>query len=220
MKTNNQSRPAAKKRATVPAAADKLDLGKRFRAEYAAPRKPVLLHTVPSRYLAIAGQGAPGGEVFQARTGALYAIAYTVKMTRRFGGVQDYTISNLEGRYLNLGCDPMPPKEQWRWQLLIRTPEFVTAEELARALAALRKRGKEADAAMVHLETIAEGRCVQMLHVGPYEKEGDTVAAMAQFVAGQGLRCAGPHHEIYLSDPRRVAPGKLKTILRLPVIPV
>jgi len=220
MKTKTTVRQSSARRPVVAARAAKLDLGKLFRAEYAAPRKPVLFETAPSCYLAVDGQGAPGGAIFQARIGALYAIAYTVKMTRKFSGGQDYTISRLEGRYLNLGCDPMPPKEQWRWQLLIRTPEFVAAEELARAVAVLRKRGKEGDAAMVRLETIAEGRCVQMLHVGPYEKEGDTVAAMAQFVAGQGLRCAGPHHEIYLSDPRRVAPGKLKTILRLPVVPV
>jgi hypothetical protein len=214
--------PARKTRTKLPVASEpaaKLDLGKIFQAEYAAPRKPVLLETAPGRYLAVDGTGAPGGDVFKARIGALYAIAFTVKMTRKFSGEQDYSISKLEARYLNLGGGPLPPPEQWRWQLLIRTPEFVVVDELVRAVAALRKRGKEGDAALVRLESIAEGRCVQMLHVGPYDKEGDTIAVMAQHAASHGLRCTGPHHEIYISDPRRVAPARLKTILRLPVIP-
>ena len=118
-----------------------------------------------------------------------------------------------------LPAAPLPPAEQWHWQLLLRTPDFVAVDELARAVTALRKRGKEGDASLVRLESIAEGRCGQMLHVGPYDKEGDTIAVMTQLAAARGLRCAGPHHEIYISDPRRVAPAKLKTILRLPVVP-
>jgi hypothetical protein len=219
MKTKTPARKTRTKLLVAAEPAAKLDLGKIFQAEYVAPRKPVLLETAPSRYLAVDGTGAPGGAVFKARIGALYAIAFTVKMTRKFSGEQDYSISKLEARYLNLGGGPLPPPEQWRWQLLIRTPEFVVMDELARAVAALRKRGKEGDAALVRLESIAEGRCVQMLHVGPYDKEGDTVAVMEQLAAAQGLRCTGPHHEIYISDPRRVAPARLKTILRLPVVP-
>jgi hypothetical protein len=174
----------------------------------------VIVAMKPARYLAVGGEGAPEGDMFQARIGALYAVAFTVKMTRKFSGRQDYTVSRLEARYLNLDCDT--PKAKWRWQLLIRTPEFVAPEELAQAVAALRKRGKEGDAALVTLETIDEGRCVQMLHVGPYDREGETVALMAQFAKTQGMALVGPHHEIYISDPRRVAPEKLKTILRVP----
>jgi hypothetical protein len=116
--------PARKTRTKLPVASEpaaKLDLGKIFQAEYAAPRKPVLLETAPGRYLAVDGTGAPGGDVFKARIGALYAIAFTVKMTRKFSGEQDYSISRLEARYLNLDGGPLPPPEQWRWQLLIRT---------------------------------------------------------------------------------------------------
>ncbi len=249
MKTKPTARKTSTKLSASAEPAAKLDLGKIFRAEYLAPRKPVVLDTAPARYLAIEGTGAPGGDVFQARIGALYSIAFTVKMTRKFSGEQDYSISRLEARYmnlnsaveastprgrerervdfasaaesrLNLGDAPLPPAHQWRWQLFIRTPEFVAADELVRAVAALRKRGKEGEAALVHLESIAEGRCVQMLHVGPYDKECDTVATMKQLAAARGLRFAGPHHEIYISDPRRVAPAKLKTILRFPVVPV
>ncbi len=197
----------------------KLDLGARFKREYVAPRKPVLIDTAPACYLVVEGKGEPGGAVFQARVGALYAMAFTVKMTRKFAGKQDYAVGKLEARYFDLGGQRTPPRDKWRWQLLIRTPDFVETGELDRAVAVLRKRGKEGDSALVKLDTIAEGRCVQMLHVGPYDREGDTVEVMAAWAKSQGLRCRGPHHEIYLSDPRRVAPEKLKTILRLPVAP-
>jgi hypothetical protein len=198
-------------------AAGKLNLGVLLKAEYVAPREPVLLDTQPGCYLAVTGEGAPGGAVFQSRIGALYAVAFTVKMTRKFSGRRDYTIGRLEARYLNLGTEPMPPREQWRWQLLIRTPEFVTPAELQAAVVSLRRRGKEGDAARVTLETIAEGRCVQVLHVGPYDRVGEVIDRMAACAQAQGLKLDGPCHEIYISDPRRVAPDAIKTIIRLPV---
>jgi hypothetical protein len=203
--------------AASPAA--KLDLYKLHAAEYVAPRQPALVQTRPARHLAVGGEGAPGGEVFQSRIGALYAVAFTVKMTRKFAGLQDYTVGRLEARYFMPDRKPLPPMSAWRWQLLIRTPDFIAPADLEKAVAALHKRGKEGDAALVALETIDEGACVQMLHVGPYGREEETLAIMRRFADGKGLRFAGPHHEIYLSDPRRVAPEKLKTILRLPVAP-
>jgi hypothetical protein len=101
--------------------------------------------------------------------------------------------------------------------LLIRTPPLVTPAELKKAIAVLIERGTPAPVRDVRLKTIREGRCVQMLHVGRYEDEGPAWQAMQAFAGSRGLSFAGPHHEIYLSDPRRVAPAKLKTILRKPV---
>jgi hypothetical protein len=101
--------------------------------------------------------------------------------------------------------------------MLIRTPDFVTAGEVDQAIAMLHKRGKGKAAERVALESLAEGQCVQALHVGPYEDEAATVATMKAFAEGKRLRFGGRHHEIYLSDPRRVAPARLRTILRLPV---
>lgn len=213
MKTSSNSKRSPRKTAS----SAKLDLMRLFRSDYVAPKTPALIDTKPGRYLCIEGTGAPGGPEFVACIGALYGIAYTIKMTRKFAGKADYVISKLEARYLNLdGTATLPPSE-WRWQLLIRTPDAVTTVDLAEALGALRKRGKEGDAARVEIQTIDEGRCVQMLHIGPYDQEQTTIAAMDGFARTNGLRLAGPHHEIYLSDPRRVAPGKLKTILRLGV---
>ena len=193
----------------------KLDLYKSHKAEYATPKKPLLIEIGPANYLAISGQGRPGGEAFQMCIGALYAVAYTVKMTRKFAGLQDYAVCKLEGQYFGDFVQTLP--DEWRWRLLIRTPDFVTKTDLDRAAATLLEKGKGAEVQDVKLETLAEGRCVQMLHVGPYERESETVAIMKTLAESQGLKLNGPHHEIYLSDPRRVAPEKLRTILRVPV---
>ena len=202
------------------AAQEKVDLFRTLRDEYAAPSSPVLVTVGEGTYLAIEGQGVPGGEEFQAKVGALYAVAYTIKMTRRFGGQQDYVVGKLEAQWWGEGegeaLDGLP-REQWRWRLLIRTPGFVGEEELERAVAVLLEKGKQAEVAQVRLEKMAEGTCAQMLHVGPYDREHETVARMKELAAREGLTPHGKHHEIYLSDPRRVPPDRLKTILRMPV---
>jgi hypothetical protein len=198
----------------------KLDLFKECRAEYTAKRNPLLVDVGPAVYLGITGQGAPGGEAFSAAIGALYAVAYTIKMTRKFAGLGDYGVCKLEGQYWGEGkesCWVALPKEQWCWQLLIRTPDFVKQKDLKSAASALSEKGKGAEIGRVQRVELREGTCVQMLHVGPYEEEGKTFDEMQEFIAGQGLRLHGRHHDIYLSDPRRVAPEKLRTILRHPV---
>jgi hypothetical protein len=200
---------------------EKIDLYKLHKEEYAMPRKPALVELQPAKYLAIAGQGAPGGESFTASIGALYGMAFTIKMTRKFAGKQDYAVCKLEGQWWSdsAPCFTQLPKDQWQWKLLIRTPDFITRTDLDQAVAVLLKRGKGAEVKRVQLETLTEGKCVQMLHVGPYDQEGNTVALMQAFAEKHQLQFHGRHHEIYLSDPRRVAPERLKTILRHPVQP-
>ena len=197
----------------------KIDLYKLHKADYAATRKPRLVTLKPANYLAISGQGAPGGERFSACIGALYGVAYTIKMTRKFAGQKDYAVCKLEGQWGSEEAQDFAklPRDQWRWKLLIRTPDFIKDTDLREAVAVLLKRGKAQDVEQVRLETLAEGACVQMLHIGPYDKEPETVALMKAFAAKQELEFCGKHHEIYLSDPRRVAPERLKTILRQPV---
>ena len=196
---------------------EKIDLYKLHKNEYVARQTPVLIQCKPAQYLAITGQGTPGGERFTACIGALYAMAFTIKMTRKFAGKQDYAVCKLEGQWFFEGDPAGIPKEQWRWKLMIRTPDFIAEKDRKQAIATLLKRGKPREVQEVLLETLKEGKCVQMLHVGPYERECDSIALMQTFAEGQGLRFAGPHHEIYLSDPRRVPPERLKTILREPV---
>ncbi len=199
---------------------EKIDLSKLHKEEYVAPRKPLLVNIKEASYLAISGQGEPGGTEFTEKIGALYGVAFTVKMTRKFAGQQDYAVGKLEGQWW---CDSgqenfaQVPRDQWRWKLLIRTPDFVEADDLAKAVVVLRQRGKREPVHEVRLESLAEGLCVQMLHVGPYDRERETIAVMQAHAESNSLKFHGRHHEIYLSDPRRVPPERLKTILRHPV---
>jgi hypothetical protein len=140
-------------------------------------------------------------------------------MTRKFAGEQDYSVCKLEGQWWADDRDDFSriPKEKWRWKLLIRTPGFVKPDELVKAIAALVKRGKSPSVREVRLESLTEGLCVQMLHVGPYERECETITLMKAHAGKNGLSFHGRHHEIYLSDPRRVPTERLKTILRHPL---
>jgi hypothetical protein len=176
----------------------KIDLYKLNKSEYAATRKPAMVEIKPATYLAISGQGAPGGEAFTASIGALYGMAFTIKMTRKFAGKQDYAVCKLEGQWAS-AAEPnfakLPPA-QWLWKLLIRTPDFFKEEDLRQAVAVLLKRGKGEDVKRVRLESLTEGQCVQMLHVGPYEKECETIAVMKTFAEKKQLEFSGKHHEI------------------------
>lgn len=199
---------------------NKIDLCKLHKDEYATPTKPVLVTVGEGTYLTVCGRGKPGGPEFTDRIGALYGVAYTVKMTRKFAGLQDYVVGKLEGQWWVDGTGQdfgRTPPDQWNWRLMIRTPEIVTPAELSQAAAKLIEKGKALSADLVKLESFAEGPCVQMLHVGPYDREVETITMMKAFADGKGLELHGRHHEIYLSDPRRVATERLKTILRLPV---
>jgi hypothetical protein len=194
----------------------KLDLYKEHAADYRSPRQPVLLDIASARYLAIDGQGEPGSDEFTERLGALYAAAFTIKMASKFGG-RDYAVSKLEGLWWGPNAKVHlldSPRREWRWTLMIRTPDFISAKELANAVDGLLRKGKTTLLGKVRIEQLEEGRCVQMLHVGPYEAERETIDQMLRHAAVHGLVPRGKHHEIYLSDPRRVAPARLRTILR------
>ncbi len=198
---------------------EKVDLFKLHLKEYTTPARPTLIETTLAQYLAILGTGAPGSPEFTERIGALYAMAFTVKMTRKFGGLQDYVIGKLEAEYWTEdGVDPAEARpEQWHWRLLIRTPDFVEKSELREAARKLVEKGQTVPVREVELVTVHGGPCVQMLHVGPYEKSCETRAQMTEMIVRDGWEVPGRYHEVYLSDPRRVAPEKLRTILRLPV---
>ncbi|KPL00220.1 MAG: hypothetical protein AMK75_05700 [Planctomycetes bacterium SM23_65] len=199
----------------------KLDLYKEHKAEYVTPKAPVLVEVAPATYLTIEGQGPPGTEAFQAKVGALYSVAFTIKMTRKFAGKGDYKVCNLEGLWWVAGKKGTrfvkAPPETWRWKLMIRVPEFITEHDLEDAKQALLAKKKPPQFTEVELESLEEGCCVQVLHVGPYADEGPTITAMHDFAKENGLSFDGLHHEIYLSDPRRVPPERLRTILRHPV---
>lgn len=196
----------------------KLDLYKEFKSEYVTPKQPAFVVVGPAKYLAITGQGAPGGERFRKRISALYSVAFALKMAEKFAG-HDYKVCHLEGQWwAENGSDfrTYQPRE-WQWRLLIRVPEFIMQNEVNAAIKSVIEKGKPALAAEVKLEELTEGRCVQMLHVGPYPEEKTSIAKMNALAQGNGVHLRGPHHEIYLSDPNRVPPQRLRTILRYPV---
>ncbi len=199
---------------------EKVNLLKQHKDQYAAPKEPTLVEMGEASYLVVRGSGEPGSELFQNRIGALYAVAYTVKFNSKFAG-RDFVVGKLEGLY---GVDgqtvedvsDLPPAD-WNWRLMIRVPAFISRKRLAEARQTLRDKGKEGDFDAVSLDTYREGRCVQMLHVGPYEDESETIDRMYRFARDQRVKPHMWHHEIYLSDPRRVPPERLRTILRHPV---
>jgi hypothetical protein len=199
--------------------ASKLDLYKKHRTEYIAPKKPALVKTKPAQYITISGSGAPGSADFQNKIGALYGVAYTMKMMKKSAG-KDYKVCHLEGLYWGSGKEEnvlsIDPKEL-KWTLIMRVPDFLKEKDLQRAIAQVHAKGKTGDFDAVKFERIDEGTCVQMLHIGPYNQEGGTITQMIAYAKEKGLSCHGKHHEIYLSDPRRVPPERLRTILRYPV---
>lgn len=201
--------------------ADKIDLFKEFKAEYKATGKPALVETGPAWYLMIDGQGTPGGAAFEDRIGALYSMAFTIKMTRKFAGLGDYAVCKLEALwYLADGSENFAttPQEAWCWTLMIRTPECVKKADLKQAARTLLEKGKAEAVNDVRLEKLNEGKCVQLLHVGPYDQVCEAIEQMQAFAEENRMAFTGKHHEIYLSDPRRVAPEKLKTIVRRPIV--
>ncbi len=200
---------------------EKIDLFKHFKAEYKATAKPAFVQTTPATYLMIEGRGAPGGDEFQECIGALYSMAFTIKMTRKAAGLGDYTVCKLEDLlYGPDGNDDFGnlPKEDWHWTLMIRTSEYVKQADLDKAVKSLLSKGKCEKVREVKLAALNEGKCVQILHVGPYDQIGDTALKMQEFTQENGLSFTAKHHDIYLSDPRRVPPERLKTILRRPVV--
>ena len=204
---------------------EKIDF-KRTLASYRAPRGRFEIIEVPERrYLMIGGHGDPNSAVAADAIAALYPVAYALKFTSARELGRDYVVPPLEALWW---ADDMSTftsardKSQWDWTMMMLVPEWLDEQRVTAAIAAA---SAKKDAAVripdVHLEALTEGRCVQTLHLGSYDDETGTLAELHErFIPGQGLRMTGRHHEVYLGDPRRTAPEKLRTILRQPVAPV
>lgn len=196
----------------------KTDLTKVHKELYTAKSQPALIFVPAGHYVAITGKGDPDGPVFAESTQALYTAAYSVKNAYKQAG-QDFTVSKLEGTWWveQEGYPRDVPREEWHWQLLIRMPDYVTSTIVQHALKTAFQKKQLPLLQKVSLVTLAEGRSVQILHTGPYSEEPATLKVMEHFIKEEGLVYNGRHHEIYLSDPRKTAPAKMKTILRQPV---
>ncbi|MCI8497418.1 MAG: transcriptional regulator [Clostridiales bacterium] len=201
---------------------EKVDYKKREKTLYFPRQTPMLIEVPRMRMLMTDGVGEPGGGSYQAAIQALYALTFTIKMSKMgekpLNGYFEYVVPPLEGLW---DCGwPERPRTEWKWTSLIRQPEFVDEAAFAWALEQCRRKKPEVDASSVRLEEFDEGLCVQVMHIGAYDDEARSFAKMDAFMAEHGLvrREGIPwHHEIYLSDPRRTAPERLKTVLRIPV---
>ena len=202
--------------------AQKVDLKKSYKALFSAGLTPRFVDVPRLSYFMIDGQGPPAGEAFQTAIQALYSTAYTIKFTLKAAGRTDFVTPPLEALWWS--ADPRAFEENrrdvWRWTLMLMLPEHVGDADLQAALGALGRRGKRVPAHdELRLATLDEGRAVQALYVGPYDDMGPAVDQLRAFADSHGYRQVGRHHDIYLSDPNRTAPEKLKTILRRPVVP-
>lgn len=204
------------------------DYKKEYKEFYMPKAKPGLV-TVPSmNFLAVRGSGDPNAEEgeYKASIGLLYGIAFTIKMSKKgshqIDGYFDYVVPPLEGFWWQEGIRGIDyaHKEDFKWISLIRLPDFVSREDFEWAVREA-ERKKKTDYSKVEFLTYEEGLCVQCMHIGPYDEEPATVEVMHRFMEEQGcvldITDQRFHHEIYLSDARRVAPEKRKTVIRHPV---
>ena len=192
-----------------------IDFGKTLKDLYTANKKIKEVKVTGGTYLSVTGQGEPGGQAFTQAIGALYGAAYTMKFTLKGEGKLDFKVNKLECLW-NVNEPKKTPMSQWRWQLLLRIPDKVTATQLKQAIKSIKEKKGE-DISIVERIKFKEGRCMQTLHVGPYDKVEETYTKIFSQLEDEGLKTNVMCHEIYLSDPRRSAPEKLKTIVRVPV---
>ena len=202
----------------------KIDFKKSLDAYRAQHGRCRIVDVPELQYLMVDGAGDPNtSPAFADAVAALYPMAYKLKFASKRELGRDYVVPPLEGLWWADDMDVFTrarDKAKWRWTLMIMVPDWIDQHLFSAAVAQVAAGERPARLDDVRLEPLAEGRCVQTLHVGPFDDEAEVLARLHhEFIPGHGLRMAGRHHEIYLSDLRRTAPEKLRTILRQPVRP-
>lgn len=204
------------------------DYKKEYKEFYLPKNRPEIVDVPEMNFLAVRGSGNPNeeGGAYKASIGLLYTIAFTIKMSKKgsheIEGYFDYVVPPLEGFWWQEGVKgvDLTSKETFRWISVIRLPDFVRREDVAWAISEAGRK-KQEDFSKVEFLTIREGLCVQCMHVGPYDQEPETIAKMDQYLLDHGyvedFSEERLHHEIYLSDARRVAPERWRTVIRHPV---
>lgn len=198
----------------------KIEWKKDFKPLYFPPAQPVMV-TVPTlQYLMIDGHGDPNNNpVYQEAIEALFSLSYTLKFAIKKAEGVEYTVFPAEGLWWeeNMAAFSQEHKERWDWTMMVAQPKVVTREWVEQARAEVARKKSNPALARVRLEVYDEGPCAQLMHTGPFSAEGPNIARLHAFIAAQGFERAGKHHEIYLSDMRRTAPEKLKTVIRQPM---
>jgi hypothetical protein len=201
---------------------EKLDIKKQWKHLYQPSASAIVAVDVPPlMYLMVDGQGDPNtSQSFQEAVEALYSLSYTLKFSlKKSARPTDYGVMPLEGLWWadDMNAFHLANKSTWKWTAMILQPDFIAQPQVDAAFDEVRRKKNPAALDQVRFETLAEGVAAQILYMGPFSGEGPTIQRMHDFIhtAGKGLR--GKHHEIYLNDPRRTAPQKLKTIIRQPM---
>jgi hypothetical protein len=201
---------------------EKIDLKKKLKALYNPTAKEVtLIHIPKMNFIMIDGHGAPESPQFSLSIQALYPVAYTMKFEKNQAEGKDYGVMPLEGLFwaddMAVYLPESADRNQWQWTMMIMQPPFITKADFIRAKeAAVKKKKDNPLIAKIRFESYAEGRAAQIMHIGPYSAEGPNIQKLHHKIAEIGGKLSGKHHEIYLSDPRRVTPDKMKTVLRQP----
>lgn len=196
---------------------NKIDLTKLHKDSYSARSDPHIVSIPAGNFLTILGRGAPGENTYLQKLDPLYAVAYRIKFHAKHAS-NDFVVCKLEGLWwFDDPAASAPPREQWNWKLMIRQPDFVVEDWVRTAQVEVENKKKLPSAQDVRFEFFDEGLSAQIMHLGPYSEEAPTIARLHAFIEDEGYQPRGLHHEIYLSDPRKVAPEKLRTIIRQPV---
>ena len=204
------------------------DFKKEYKEFYMPKNKPQIVTVPKANYIAVRGKGNPNevDGAYQQAMSVLYSVAYTLKMSYKtdykIEGFFEYVVPPLEGFWWQEGIDGVDyaNKDAFQWISVIRLPDFITEKDFNWAVETAAKK-KKLDCSSAEFLTIDEGLCVQIMHIGAYDNEPETVAVMDAFLEETGyvndFSETRLHHEIYLSDPRRTAPEKLKTVIRHPI---
>lgn len=200
----------------------RIDLEQTLKQLYSASAKAASMVDVPELpFLMVDGEGNPNtAPAYAEALEALYSVAYTLKfMLKRSAAALDYAVMPLEGLWWadNMAAFTLFDKDAWRWTMMIAQPEVITDELLQQAAAQAARKKNLPALPRLRLERFHEGRAAQIMHLGPYAAEAPTIERLHRFIVEQGYARRGKHHEIYLSDPRRSAPEKMKTIIRQPI---
>jgi hypothetical protein len=198
----------------------KIDPKRQLKQLYSARQAPELVDVPELSFLMIDGHGDPNRSPrYQAAVEALYAVSYTLKFAIKRGGGPDYTVAPLEGLWWteDMANFSVQAKSDWDWTMMIMQPAEATPELIEETTREVAQSKQLPAAAELRLRRYAEGASAQILHLGPYADEGPTIARLHAFIQEHGYQMRGKHHEIYLRDPRRTAPERLKTIIRQPV---
>ena len=200
---------------------DKIDFKKELKHLYKPSPKKIEFRDIPKmNFLMIDGTGDPNSSVaYKEAIEALFSLSYTIKFMIKKGELGiDYGVMPLEGLWWvdDMSKFDHNKKEDWKWTAMIMQPEIVTNEMVATATEEVRKKKNPKALPKIRFEAVIEGKVAQTLHIGPFSEEGPTIKKVHNFIIDNGHKLSGKHHEIYLSDIRRAAPEKWKTIVRQP----